>query len=394
MTTSLKAEPDEPRSGNIPAELLSAISANNIVSGHTHNFYRYPARFSPLFVREVIRKYSQPDDVILDPFMGGGTTVVEALALGRKVIGVDLNTLAHFVSTVKTTPLSNLDIEILQSWLVEAQSERYKGIGEPKMPVRNLPRHLHRTWADLIAQIDWLPVERQRNFVRCVLLKTGQWAIDCKMAIPSRSATRNQFADYFREMITAMRNFVRFCSASKINKRSIQRNRLLLCRSTAGLETEVKMTQFRRPRLIVTSPPYPTVHILYHRWQVQGRRETPAPYWLASLQDGHAASHYTFGSRSTLGLENYFRNLQECFTSIRKVVAQNAFIAQLVAFSDAEAQLPRYLAAMEAAGFSESFTSGDGGNRIWRNVPNRKWYCNLTNRQDASREVVLFHRPI
>jgi tRNA G10 N-methylase Trm11 len=29
--------------------------------------------------------------VILDPFMGGGTTVVEPLRLGCKVIGVDLN---------------------------------------------------------------------------------------------------------------------------------------------------------------------------------------------------------------------------------------------------------------------------------------------------------------
>src|SRR5438445_1215049 len=35
--------------------------------------------------------------VVLDPFMGGGTTVVEALRLGCKVIGVDLNPLACFV---------------------------------------------------------------------------------------------------------------------------------------------------------------------------------------------------------------------------------------------------------------------------------------------------------
>ncbi len=42
---------------------------------------------------------------------------MEALALGRKIIGIDLNTLAHFVSTVKTTPLSSNDIEILYEWL-------------------------------------------------------------------------------------------------------------------------------------------------------------------------------------------------------------------------------------------------------------------------------------
>jgi hypothetical protein len=34
--------------------------------------------------------------------MGGGTVIVEAVALGRKAIGIDLNSLAHFVATVKT----------------------------------------------------------------------------------------------------------------------------------------------------------------------------------------------------------------------------------------------------------------------------------------------------
>ena len=29
--------------------------------------------------------------------------------------------------------------------------------------------------------------------------------------------------------------------------------------------------------LVVTSPPYPGIHMLYHRWQVDGRKETDAP---------------------------------------------------------------------------------------------------------------------
>jgi hypothetical protein len=97
-----------------PDELMAAIAADDPVSGHTHSFYRYPARFSPLFVREVIRQFSRPGEVVLDPFMGGGTTIVEALAQGRKAIGIDLNSLAHFVSTVKTTPLSVPDVNLLE----------------------------------------------------------------------------------------------------------------------------------------------------------------------------------------------------------------------------------------------------------------------------------------
>jgi len=64
--------------------LLEAIDSGDRVSGYTHGFYRYPARSSPLFVREVIRQYSTSDDCILDPFMGGGTTIVEALTMGAE----------------------------------------------------------------------------------------------------------------------------------------------------------------------------------------------------------------------------------------------------------------------------------------------------------------------
>jgi DNA modification methylase len=67
--------------------LLDAISYQGLVSGFTHNFYRYPARFSPMFARGTIEAFSQPGDVILDPFMGGATTLVEARALGRHAIG-------------------------------------------------------------------------------------------------------------------------------------------------------------------------------------------------------------------------------------------------------------------------------------------------------------------
>jgi hypothetical protein len=49
--------------------------------------------------------------VILDPFMGGGTTVVEALRLGCKVIGIDLNPVAWFIVKTEVEPV---DIDALK----------------------------------------------------------------------------------------------------------------------------------------------------------------------------------------------------------------------------------------------------------------------------------------
>ena len=54
------------------------------VRGLTHGFYKYPARFSPSFARAAIEIFTQPGDLVLDNHVGGGTTLVEALALGRR----------------------------------------------------------------------------------------------------------------------------------------------------------------------------------------------------------------------------------------------------------------------------------------------------------------------
>ena len=45
------------------------------------------------------------DQIILDPFMGGGTTVVEALRLGCRVIGIDLNPVAWFIVRRRSSQL-------------------------------------------------------------------------------------------------------------------------------------------------------------------------------------------------------------------------------------------------------------------------------------------------
>jgi hypothetical protein len=98
------------------AEFLEAILNREPVAGLTHDFYRYPARFSPQFVRAAIKTFTQPSDVVLDPFMGGGTTLVEARVMGRRAIGVDISQLATFIARVKTTPLFERDLSTIQKW--------------------------------------------------------------------------------------------------------------------------------------------------------------------------------------------------------------------------------------------------------------------------------------
>src|SRR4051794_37735526 len=104
----------------IETRLLTSFHCRSRVSGFTHNFYRYPARMSPEFAGEVIAHFSKLGDTILDPFMGGGTTIVEVLAQGRRSVGVDLNPIATLVVAAKTTPLSARDAQVVIRWAMSA----------------------------------------------------------------------------------------------------------------------------------------------------------------------------------------------------------------------------------------------------------------------------------
>jgi hypothetical protein len=135
--------------------------------------------------------------------------------------------------------------------------------------------------------------------------------------------------------------------------------------------------------------------MLYHRWQVDGRRETPAPYWLANCNDGQGNAYYNFADRPRLAdrrdsaESKYFAESLKTLRAIRGVMREGAVIAQLIAFSDPTRQLPQYLKNMTTAGFSE--IRFEGRRRIWRDVPSRRWHANLKGRTGGSREVLLLH---
>src|SRR4051794_39120016 len=59
-----------------------------------HGLHPYPAKFVPALPRILIELLSEPGDLIMDPFVGSGTALVEALLLGRRAIGGDLNPVA------------------------------------------------------------------------------------------------------------------------------------------------------------------------------------------------------------------------------------------------------------------------------------------------------------
>lgn len=66
-----------------------------------HGLHEYKGRFNPQTPRSLVLGNFKSDAIILDPFMGSGTTLVEARDLGYKAMGVELNPLAFSIAKVK-----------------------------------------------------------------------------------------------------------------------------------------------------------------------------------------------------------------------------------------------------------------------------------------------------
>jgi len=381
---------------DISTDLISKLRSHATVGGLTHDFYCYPARFAPEFVRETILEFSEQGDCVLDLFMGGGTTIVEAIANGRTAIGIDINSLAHFITTVKTTPLSDEDGEAILSWVESVTSDEsniLREISTSDLRMKNVPNDVVPFIVEAASKINQLQFPRQRRFARAVLLRLGQWALNCRDDKPSTVAMKLFLPKQARGMLSGLAELVDTTRKQGVAKNKITSKRLLHWGTIEDISPKYdNKCGIARPKLVITSPPYPGVHVLYHRWQVNGRRETPAPYWITDLLDGHGEGYYTLGGRSESGLKTYFSKLTSSYASLRTLLDPKALVIQLVAFSNPEQQLPDFLQAMTEAGYDELMVNGNGDARLSRQVPHRKWYAYKSANQSASNEVLLFHR--
>jgi hypothetical protein len=375
--------------------LVDAINYRGVVTGLTHDFYRYPARFSPMFAQAAIEAFTEPGDTILDPFAGGSTSLVEALALGRNAVGVDISQLAVFLARVKTTLFSKRDIGAVLKWALNVAPElspqrsvkrhwKWKEAGYQE----NLPWRFRKVAEQALNAAEELP-ERLQAVARCVVLKTLQWAVDCKTHLPTAGAFRERLLQSAIAVTDGYRELNDRVSSLKRAPAIIE---VLHGPADTVSTAPSRLLREHPPKLVITSPPYPGVHVLYHRWQVQGRKETSAPFWIANCLDGQGASFYTFGDRRKHE-DLYFEKLLVAFMDIRKIVRDDAFIVQLVGFANPDEQLPGYLETMCEAGFAEQEVNGQRPSEFWRTVPNRKWYTCLREETRQSSEVLLIHRP-
>jgi len=83
---------------------------------HVHRLHPYLGKFIPQLVEVFLRKYFKSGQTILDPFLGSGTTLLEANLLNMDSIGIELSEFSHLIAKVKT---QKYNIELLEKEILD-----------------------------------------------------------------------------------------------------------------------------------------------------------------------------------------------------------------------------------------------------------------------------------
>jgi DNA modification methylase len=122
----------------IPKNVINGTTlfiSNNKVAEYTHGLVKYPSKFIPDIPRWAINNFSKKGDRILDPFVGVGTTLVEARLASRNSVGLDINPFAVLASNVKSNPIEGT---LLWNSLEKILERANKGVNValPDFPLR------------------------------------------------------------------------------------------------------------------------------------------------------------------------------------------------------------------------------------------------------------------
>ncbi len=71
----------------------------------TTKLHRYTACYLPELAARLIRRHSHPGETVLDSFLGGGTTAIQAVANGRCALGIDVHPAALEIARARLAPV-------------------------------------------------------------------------------------------------------------------------------------------------------------------------------------------------------------------------------------------------------------------------------------------------
>lgn len=143
----------------IPFKATFTIASNGITD-FTHGFFKYPCKFIPHIPRWAIYYYlGKKQGVVLDPFCGSGTSLVEAVLAGKVALGIDYDPFSQLLSRVKSTPLTIKDLRALREDITplieKAKRSNINKIGPPP-EIPNIDLWFDKKTINEMNQLRWI----------------------------------------------------------------------------------------------------------------------------------------------------------------------------------------------------------------------------------------------
>lgn len=152
---------------------LFSLSLSNKTANLTHGLHRFAGKYIPRVPAWVLDAFASTNDIVLDPFCGSGTTLVEALSRCKLSIGIDCDPLACLIATAKTAPVRHARINELGHILRKTWHSPAEELHPPMVGLVNFAHWFSEgAWGylqSLIAAImDLDCTEAERDFLLCL----------------------------------------------------------------------------------------------------------------------------------------------------------------------------------------------------------------------------------
>jgi site-specific DNA-methyltransferase (cytosine-N4-specific) len=290
---------------------------------HLHALHPWPARFVPQIPRRAIARWTRPGERVLDPFAGGGTTLLEAALADRPSTGIDNNAVACLVARAKTRAWRRVDLEPLRT-LARALA-RGDALGTAA-DVPDYPNRDHWFSPEALQDLGQLRARVRAEPEPRRTLALAVFSSIVLRASRQDSDTRYARTDRVYRSGSALRWFARRLEDAT------ERAAALVGRPRARadvLHADARALAGVPPgsvSLVVTSPPYLNAYDYhkYHRHRL---------HWIdgdvAMARDLEIGKHDTF-TRPGARPDAYFDDLTRCFRAWRRVLVPGGRVLLVV----------------------------------------------------------------
>ncbi len=299
------------------------------VESGIHTIHPYPAKFIPQIPRQLIQLFPpKSGSVVLDPFCGSGTTLVETINAGLDAWGIDLNPLACLISRVKTTTVP-LNLEFTIKAIVQKAQQHFetRDVQIPSIPHLDhwFKPEVQRALAALVTEINCELITAVREALQValssIIVRVSNQESDTRYAAVEKNYTAQDVFKHFKDAARIINRALLAFSDDLFRclGRATVLNRDILMVKTEELPSNVG--------LVITSPPYPNAYEywLYHKYRM---------YWLGMdpievrKREIGARPHYF--KKNAQNETDFEKQMHTCFCLLAKIMLPEAKACFLV----------------------------------------------------------------